>query len=108
MTLAAWCQRVENAIVGAPCGIMDQVSSCYGNAGSLLRMICQPHELESPATLPPGIRAWGFPAWALWLGIHLWYLVGFQNRVLVFMRWGFQFVTHGRGNRLITGDQNLP
>jgi NADH dehydrogenase len=60
------------------------------------------------AELPPGIRAWGFPAWALWLGIHLWYLVGFQNRLLVFIRWGFSFFTHGRGTRLITGEQNMP
>ena len=34
--------------------------------------------------------------------VHLWYLVGFENRVLVFTRWGFSFVTHGRGARLIT------
>ena len=50
----------------------------------------------------------GFPAWALWLGIHLFYLVGFQNRLLVFIRWGFSFLTHGRGTRLITGEQNMP
>jgi NADH dehydrogenase len=60
------------------------------------------------AELPPGIRVSGFVAWVLWLGIHLWYLVGFQNRLLVFIRWGFNFLTHGRGNRLITGEQNLP
>jgi NADH dehydrogenase len=60
------------------------------------------------ADLPPGLRVWGFPAWALWLGIHLFYLVGFQNRLLVFIRWGFSFLTHGRGTRLITGEQNMP
>src|SRR5687767_12332056 len=38
MRLAALCQQVENRVVGAPCGIMDQVTSCYGRAGSLLRM----------------------------------------------------------------------
>jgi L-arabinokinase len=38
---------------------MDQVSSCYGNSGSLLRMVCQPHELQPALTLPPGIRAIG-------------------------------------------------
>jgi L-arabinokinase len=59
MRLAALCQSVENRVVGAPCGIMDQVSSCYGNSGSLLRMVCQPHELQPPLTLPPGIRAIG-------------------------------------------------
>jgi NADH dehydrogenase len=60
------------------------------------------------ADLPPRLRLWGFPAWAMWLGIHLWYLVGFQNRLLVFIRWGFSFVLHGRGTRLITGEQNMP
>ena len=50
----------------------------------------------------------GFPAWSLWLGIHLWYLIGFQNRVLVLIRWGFSFVTRGRGARLITGETRDP
>jgi NADH dehydrogenase len=60
------------------------------------------------ADLPPRIRVSGFVAWWLWLGIHLWYLVGCQNRLLVFIRWGFSFLTHGRGTRLITGEQNMP
>jgi NADH:ubiquinone reductase (H+-translocating) len=47
-------------------------------------------------------RVSGFPAWAVWLGVHLWYLVGFQNRLLVFIRWGFSFVTRGRGARIIS------
>ena len=60
------------------------------------------------AELPPRIRVSGFVAWVLWLSIHLFYLVGFQNRLLVFIRWCFSFLTHGRGTRLITGDQNMP
>ena len=44
----------------------------------------------------------GFLAWVIWLVVHLWYLVGFQNRILVFMRWSFSFVTRDRGARLIT------
>ena len=59
MKLAAMCQAVENRVVGAPCGIMDQVSSCYGEAGALLRMVCQPHEIKEPLFLPQGIRAVG-------------------------------------------------
>jgi NADH dehydrogenase len=43
----------------------------------------------------------GFLAWVTWLVVHLWYLVGFENRIIVFTRWGFSFVTHGRGARLI-------
>ncbi len=49
-----------------------------------------------------GIRISGFPAWVTWLVVHLFYLIGFQNRVLVVTRWAFSFVTRGRGARLIT------
>jgi NADH dehydrogenase len=51
-----------------------------------------------------GVRLSGLLAWATWLVVHLWYLVGFQNRLLVLIRWSFSFATHGRGARLITGD----
>ncbi len=47
------------------------------------------------------MRLSGFPAWVTWLVVHLWYLVGFQNRLLVFIRWSFSFLTRGRGGRLI-------
>jgi NADH dehydrogenase len=49
-------------------------------------------------------RIAGFPAWALWLGVHVFYLIGFQNRLLVLLRWTISFVTHGRGARLISED----
>jgi NADH dehydrogenase len=49
-----------------------------------------------------GLHLSGFIAWATWLVIHLWYLIGFQNRVLVVIRWAFSFFTRGRGARLIT------
>jgi NADH dehydrogenase len=48
-----------------------------------------------------GIPLTGFVAWVLWLGIHIVYLVGFQNRVLVLVRWGFAYFTRGRGARII-------
>jgi NADH dehydrogenase len=51
-----------------------------------------------------GLKLSGFLAWATWLVVHLWYLVGFQNRILVFIRWSVSFVTRGRGARLITGE----
>lgn len=59
MRVAAMCQRVENQVVGAPCGIMDQVTSAAGDAGSLLRLRCQPHELQPPLRLPTGVRVLG-------------------------------------------------
>jgi NADH dehydrogenase len=58
--------------------------------------------------LGPFGRQSGFIAWALWLGIHLVYLIGFANRVVVLLRWAWIFLTHGRGARLITGSQLLP
>ena len=48
-----------------------------------------------------GIRLSGFPAWVTWLVVHLFFLIGFQNRVLVVLRWTVSFLTHGRGARLI-------
>jgi NADH dehydrogenase len=48
-----------------------------------------------------GLRLSGFVAWLAWLFVHLWYLIGFQNRLVVLVRWSFSFVTHGRGARLI-------
>jgi len=48
-----------------------------------------------------GIHLSGGLAWVTWLAVHLWYLIGFQNRLLVLTRWAFSFVTHGRGARLI-------
>jgi NADH dehydrogenase len=55
-----------------------------------------------------GVRLSGFLAWVIWLTVHLWYLVGFQNRVLVFIQWAFSFATRGRGARLITGSAEEP
>jgi NADH dehydrogenase len=48
-----------------------------------------------------GIRISGFLAWVTWLVVHLFYLIGFQNRLLVLTRWTVSFLTHGRGARLI-------
>ena len=48
-----------------------------------------------------GLHFSGFPAWVLWLGLHLFYLIGFQNRLLVLTRWTFSYLTRGRGARLI-------
>jgi NADH dehydrogenase len=58
--------------------------------------------------LGPLGRQSGFLAWALWLFIHILYLVGFANRIVVTIRWAWSFLTHGRGSRLITGTPALP
>lgn len=55
-----------------------------------------------------GVRLSGRIAWLTWLLVHLFYLVGFENRIVVFVRWSISFATHGRGARLITGTGATP
>jgi NADH dehydrogenase len=51
-----------------------------------------------------GVHLSGLFAWLTWLFIHLIYIVEFQSRVIVFIQWGFEYLTFSRGARLITGD----
>jgi NADH dehydrogenase len=51
-----------------------------------------------------GLKLSGLLAWLTWLLVHLFYLIGFENRLLVLIRWIISFVTHGRGARLIAGE----
>jgi NADH dehydrogenase len=48
------------------------------------------------------IRVSGFPAWLLWTFAHLWFLVGFRNRIIVFLDWAWAYITYDRDARLIT------
>jgi L-arabinokinase len=57
--LALLCQQVENAVVGAPCGVMDQTASACGEQGQLLALLCQPAELQGTITLPGDLAVWG-------------------------------------------------
>src|SRR4029077_11303697 len=50
-----------------------------------------------------GFHLSGLLAWLTWLFVHLIYIVEFQSRVLVFVQWGFEYLTFSRGARLITG-----
>jgi len=50
-----------------------------------------------------GFQVSGLLAWLVWLFIHLMYIVEFQSRVVVFIQWGFEYLTFSRGARLITG-----
>jgi NADH dehydrogenase len=50
----------------------------------------------------------GFFAWITWLTVHIFFLIGFRNRISVFVSWIWNYLTFTRGARLITGDQRLP
>jgi NADH:ubiquinone reductase (H+-translocating) len=53
------------------------------------------------AELPLGLRFHGYPAWTMWLGLHLIELIGFRNRTNVLLDWGWNYVTHHQGAGLM-------
>jgi L-arabinokinase len=57
--LATLCQKVENLVAGAPCGIMDQMTSSCGEENRLLELLCQPDQLLGALTIPPELELWG-------------------------------------------------
>jgi L-arabinokinase len=59
LELARLCQIVENRVVGAPCGIMDQVTCALGSEGALLALRCQPAQVLGHDPLPPDAALWG-------------------------------------------------
>jgi NADH dehydrogenase len=50
----------------------------------------------------------GFLAWMVWIFVHVFFLIGFRNRVLVLLQWGWSYFTYSRGARLITGEVSTP
>jgi galactokinase len=57
--VALLCQRIENLVVGGPCGIMDQMTSSCGSAGQLLPILCQPARLQPRVAIPTQLGIWG-------------------------------------------------
>jgi L-arabinokinase len=59
LMLARLCQRAENEVMDAPCGVMDQVTASLGEAGKLLLLLCQPYNLQGTVALPEGWAVFG-------------------------------------------------
>jgi len=57
--MALLCQRVENLVVGAPCGVMDQMAAIRGEAGMLMALLCQPAEFQGAVPIPSSLALWG-------------------------------------------------
>ncbi len=58
-TLALLCQTVENRVVGAPCGVMDQMTAAGGEQDGLLKLLCQPADVQGTVEVPHEIAFWG-------------------------------------------------
>jgi NADH dehydrogenase len=54
------------------------------------------------------LRFSGFPAWLIWIFVHIGYLIEFDNKLLVLIQWAWNYFTRKRGARLITGEDLLP
>ncbi len=99
---------------------MQQGRAVAGNIGRAMRgMARQPFRYKDRGTLATIGRAaavadfgkfhvTGFIAWILWLFVHIMFLIGFRNRVLVMLEWSWSYLTYERAARLITGDTDLP
>jgi galactokinase len=57
--IALLCQKVENLVVGAPCGVMDQMTAVFGEPNRLMGLLCQPAELRGTIALPDDTEVWG-------------------------------------------------
>ncbi|HZA37460.1 MAG TPA: galactokinase family protein [Vicinamibacterales bacterium] len=57
--MALLCQQVENLVVGAPCGVMDQMAAIHGEKGRLMALLCQPAEFEGTVPIPGSLAVWG-------------------------------------------------
>jgi L-arabinokinase len=64
LRLAMLCQEAENHVVGAPCGVMDQVVVTMGRAGAVLPILCRPAAVDAIVELPPGLEVAGVPTGA--------------------------------------------
>ncbi|CAD7702951.1 unnamed protein product [Ostreobium quekettii] len=63
--LALLCQKVENLVVGAPCGVMDQMASAMGPPARLLPILCHTAEAQPPISIPDHIRLYGIDSGVL-------------------------------------------
>src|ERR1051326_71063 len=58
-SLALLCQKVENLLIGAPCGVMDQMTAACGEENRLLELLCQPADTKGAIALPDELEIWG-------------------------------------------------
>ncbi|MGH9555181.1 MAG: hypothetical protein ACRD2Y_05090 [Terriglobales bacterium] len=99
-------QQGQKAAANIICDLRKKPRSkfVYWDKGSLATI----GRAAAIADLPGGIRLSGLMAWLAWLFIHIFFLIGFRNRLLVIIQWAWAYLTFQRGTRLITGNTDLP
>ena len=73
-----------------------------------IRAAWPPSDARPPSPRFPKFPLSGYFAWLAWLFIHILFLIGFRNRLIVMINWAWAYLTYERGARLITGSNDLP
>lgn len=99
-------QQGQKAASNILCDIRQKPRSnfVYWDKGSLATI----GRAAAIADMPGGILLSGLLAWLAWLFIHVLFLIGFRNRLLVIIQWAWAYLTFQRGTRLITGSTQMP
>ncbi|MGH9532331.1 MAG: NAD(P)/FAD-dependent oxidoreductase [Terriglobales bacterium] len=99
-------QQGQKAAANILCDLRQKPRSrfIYWDKGSLATI----GRAAAIADLPGGVRLSGLLAWLAWLFIHILFLIGFRNRLLVIIQWAWAYLTFQRGTRLITGKTDMP
>src|ERR1051325_10301285 len=101
--IALLCQIVENHVVGAPCGIMDQMTSACGETARLLKLLCQPAELQGVIDIPREISFWGLDS-----GVSHSVTGADYGSVRVGAFMGYRIIAELAGLKVTAGAQNEP
>ena len=88
-------EQIQRALAGQP----PQPFS-YLDKGSMATI----GRSQAIAALPGGLELRGLLAWLAWLAVHIMFLIGFRNRILVLIQWMWAYMTFQRGARLITNE----
>lgn len=91
-------QLIQRELEGEKFAPVGRKAFIYNDKGSMATI-----GRSSAVALIKGAKLSGFPAWIAWLAVHLLFLVGFRNRLSVFMSWVYSYFTYKRGARIITG-----
>lgn len=91
---AAACIRSDLMHAGA----VPHSAFTYGDKGNMATI-----GRSAAITQISGAKLSGFPAWVLWLVVHLVFLIGFRNRLAVLLQWAYAYLRYKRGARIITG-----
>ena len=95
--------EIKGGLESAPGTVLSRPSFHYWDKGSLATIG------RAAAVAQFGkIHISGYIAWLSWLFVHIFFLIGFQNRLLVFIQWAWSYFTYERSARLITGSTDLP